>query len=702
MLTLLELMVSLDVENIHKNTRDEAYKALGIFKRHENVEVRFLAHSGRQCFRLIKDSVSSFTTCSNLAKRGFYLGRAIAKTAEAVSLYEPWHIADIFGALTDYDKALHFHPKFLVGKKWDFNLFCLRTAIEQSPSEFPKFAEKLKQGDKEIRDKINLRHPFFVIGFINLLWEILHSNFPSENRSIKKAAISLLGHIYEVNGANKKHAVKQTFQTKKGKREQIQEIVRGYLWTCSTHPQLELSDEAMGLIKDLGIVRQDKIVPFVAVDEPKELFDAVLEREGALLKLLHRIKKTQDLDEPFKKERNYFIVPDLREDDVSKNEPLQDRIESFLSGSSPMLEIEGPGGSGKTITMKMLADVLLHNHSPENHLPFYVFLPDLEDPLSGVLDKIRKDYGIDKSLEDKLKELPTVVFCDALDEVDLKKLREVKKKNFFRYNLFSTWPKLKVVVTCKPGLVKHRRFQPEHAELQTALMAPFDANKILNYLTQFVAEYELERESDPQIPPLLWDIKQYHENFKKLHASSIGKVFENPLHLKIGAIVVPFIVEKIKKKHPDMELEDMFQDDEIGVFERKLYQAYACFNAYRSYLKVRDEDVTPEDYLKFSADVAKMMEDHQIFNLPWPLEDFKVDDENTKKIIQSNFAKYLKQEKICKECLVLRREGWGFMHKQYRIYFVTLKQDSDELQAVLEAYKKYDFKTLFGNQIRFN
>ncbi|KIC73847.1 hypothetical protein DB42_BP00280 [Neochlamydia sp. EPS4] len=708
-IALIEAMLIKEVEGVDKEIYIKAYEAISQFTKDEDLEVAYLARYGENSFLKISDDRTTGDIIKDVGARTFYFLRAVAKIADAVDLFEPWHIASAFDAPADFQKAFAFQGPGIVKKvkeKWFpedwFNvLFKVRYTLFEYPHIFVKAINALST-DVEIQKKETLHHPFFLMGFVNLLWEVLH--FPPsaslDDLELKKVAVQLFKQIYQANDTQKNYNPQEAFSLKKERnRTQLQEITKRYLLTCTTHPQQEIRELAKGVVNALSMDKS-QITSFESAPLTALFTEAI--KKVPLFETMQRIAEKLRKDDQLKKERAYYISSKASDPErqFSNPLPLAEELKGFFkSESTYALHLEGEGGAGKTLAMKMLADQLLKNYSHESYFPLYTYLPKLKDPIHKALEHTLDFYGVDRGQANQLRERKILLICDAYDEINFdrfsRRFEDPKKINIYVTNGFKDKEISKVIFVSKTGTAKKRCFKPQGEDLQRLRLTPFDEAQIVAYLKRFVAERQKDK-------TLLWTEQEYLNNFQEIKNSSLGKVITNPFHLKITVEVLPIIVKRYLSEHPGLELEKIFHGQKKFVILKELFDVFACVTAYRSSVKTAGGHyISPQEYLNYSIQLALKMGSRNRTFIPWPPENYVGINEQERNDIQNSFRDFFEpvnsKERFYKECLIQRNEGWSFIHKDYQEYLDYLggKRPAELEEFIKRIVREYKFKELF-------
>ncbi|KIC72435.1 NACHT domain-containing protein [Candidatus Protochlamydia amoebophila] len=706
LVALLETMIIQDVKGVDKDVYLNAYKAINHIAKSKDLkndlEMDYLARYGKNSFLQIPDDTTVGDTVKSTLSRTFYLLRGFAKIADSVSIFEPWHVASSFDAVEDFKKALTFRgpsfSKWFSKKQWYTSLLALRFTLFKKPEKFFDELDKLNTLEKSFSKKAIrvFHHPLFLIGFVNLLKEVLHiPTHAPRDLALKKVAIQLLQRIYQDNTIEEETNFPISFKLKPDEqRNQLLEIVKGYLLACKTHVDPEVSRVTEESLKALNL--QD--VVFFPTSKPQnELFDQAV-KQIPILEALKQMSKQLEKDDQLKKESVYYISPNVQEDEgFSDSFPLKKALKGFLEAkNTPVLYLEGDGGAGKTLTMKVLANELLRNYSRTSYFPFYTYLGSLKNPLEKIIKETFKLHEMTSDQINELKERNVVFICDAVDEINPLKLpSETKNMNMYEANNFAEKDIAKVIFVSKKGLNDAKRFEPVGKTIQKLILTPFNEQQIFDYLEKFAQERQKEENNLFST----WTAEKYRETFKKLQDSELWKLITNPFRLHVIVEVLPLIVES----RSDMKIEEIFRQQTKGEIEQHFFDIFACVQAYRSSLKEKRFPIRSKEFLKYSAQLAAVMQTNGIFSIPLQsiveqqegVKDLSNSSTSTKEdialqeIIQKFFNK--SQEKFYKECLVLKNQGeWAFMHGDYQLYFSQFGTFFGRAKRLDEIYNKYN------------
>ncbi|WP_075883086.1 NACHT domain-containing protein [Candidatus Protochlamydia sp. W-9] len=707
LVALLETMIIQKVQGVNKDVYLSAYKAINEIAKSKdlknNLEMDYLAHYGKNSFLQISDDTTVGDTAKSTLSRTFYLLRGFAKIADSVSIFEPWHIVSLFDSVEDFKKVLSYRDyrfkKWFSKKQWFTSLLALRFTLFKKPEKFFSELDKLNTQEVSFSKKAIrvFHHPLFLIGFVNLLKEVLHipTHVPKD-LALKKVIIQLLQRIYQDNVSKEKPNSPISFKLESDEhRNQILEIVRNCLLACKTHDDPAVSRVTEESLKELNL--QD--VVFSPVSRPQnELFDQAV-KQIPILDALKQISKQLEKDDQLKKESVYYISPNVQEDEgfSADSFPLKKALKNFFeTENTPVLYLEGDGGAGKTLTMKVLTNELLRNYSSTSYFPFYTYLGSLNNPLEKIIEETFALRGMTPDQLNELKERKVVFICDAVDEINPLKLpSETKNMNMYEANNFAEKDIAKVIFVSKKGLNDAKRFEPVGKTIQKLILTPFNEQQIFDYLEKFAQERQ--KEENNLFPT--WTAEKYRETFKKLQDSELWKLITNPFRLHVIVEVLPLIVES----RSDIKIEEIFRQQTKGEIEQHFFDIFACVQAYRSSLKEKLLPIGPEKFLMYSAQLAAAMQTHEIFSIPLQaiaeqqedVKDLSNSSTSTKEDIalQGIIQKFFKKshEKFYKECLILKNQGeWAFMHGDYQLYFSQFGNYFGRAKRFDEIYNKYN------------
>lgn len=129
---------------------------------------------------------------------------------EGSSLEEPWQIVSKLFEEEIATAKIKDKLKFWKTKdgRWFLNLFAVRRMLlDPDKNVFSNFVKKIKENSPNIQTEMGLHNPFFVFGFAELLWEIIHfpQLFKKMDSDVKDQAKALLKMIESNNKNDEKN-----------------------------------------------------------------------------------------------------------------------------------------------------------------------------------------------------------------------------------------------------------------------------------------------------------------------------------------------------------------------------------------------------------------------------------------------------------------------------------------------------------------
>jgi len=247
---------------------------------------------------------------------------------------------------------------------------------------------------------------------------------------------------------------------------------------------------------------------------------------------------------------------------------LNTEIEKFMRGEGGVFLLTGEAGGGKTTYTEMLNHRLWEEYREGGVIPVYVELPQLRDPIRGII----KETLIDKwrLSEEQVIELGRtrrlMFILDGYDEINTNNNLIVTNGLLEKFNG-------NVLITCRSqGLPDKYRdsFAPlsgtgfNYRALREWMVAPFNEGQIEDYIRRFLAMPEREIETD-------WDVERYKKNINEIRG--LRGLIENPYTLKIMTNVLPEIVEKHEGIETEERLEltryDLYKEYVESLFNRQ-------------------------------------------------------------------------------------------------------------------------------------
>ncbi len=710
-IALLDIMTIRSVQKVDSDVHIKAYKALAPYQKHPDLRIAYLANYGTQSFTLIPKSRS---TKEAFLHRGFLFLRGVAQLQ--IDPTNPLGIiSSLISAYPDIKEAFEVQdPK----KEWFIQLQVIRRIIfGQNPEYFFPFEERLRKKFAEVQNEIDTHNINFVVGFADLLWEVLHApqlGTMENDIKIKKMAIEFYKQIHDNHKDSAKSKETHPFMVGNYKPE-LRKLISERLQqlTTSKNPRMEpVRDAAQTVLRSWGETVPTGIEPFDPQEPPTQLFDKAVKENYPLLLTLQSIHRCLLSDPQFVSARSYFTPLDAKGCDSSAIKPLDTHLQDFLKSDKRVLAIGGAGGAGKSLGIKMFAHQLLENYTEKEFFPVYVSLPRLKDYKKGAVSETLKAHGIgDSDLEknEALKKKNTVWIFDAYDELSLPVDKD-KDPNIYNPNgLADLGPNAKIIFLYRTGASVNPTsvFEPDEGGLQELIIEPFSEERIFDYLDRF---WEVRTKYPPKdlTERMLMTKNDFLNSFTHLQAMKIWEVLANPFRLRICAECVSIIEEANKKEHPSFKFGDLFQTKEPDVIAHELFSYFACIRALRAQRKLNSTNpIQAVKFLEHQAKVASRMGQHRDTMDPQGMipQDMEKDSE-----AYTHFAELFLGidpdgepnrifAKEFEEITDKDRKYWTFMHDDYREYFAGINSSrpkrSDKQRLIDETISEKKFKALF-------
>jgi len=683
LITLLDIMTVKQVQGIDHILLDEAYTAINNVKSHGDLNIVYLIEYAKQLFNKLPSDQSKLKSAFN---RGFLIARGIARLADTIEIEKPWKMAfklplAIIEAYPDFADA--FSNIHALKKDWFLHLFKIRSLIVD-PHQFLTFLKALDEKYETVQEDMDFHDTFLVKGWIEILWNILH--YPIENdqdKEIQCKAIKLFEKIYLNNRGNGKDLPFSVDNDQQ--KEQLRALILLYLNSCTLHPQKEVKGCACQILASLKLKDLPTHIPFSSVDKPTELFKDAASK-NLLFLTLQRIRNKFFQDDQLNQEKPYYIFMDALVEKTHKIKNFKEEFESFLTKDNPVMTVEGEGGAGKTLTLKILAAELLEKYQTEkDYFPIFFPLSSLKNPAKAWRKAISEN-GISPSEESELKTRKLVVVFDAFDEIKFERKKnkeEGREANLYQVNRLNEWKNLKCVISFKGGTVQPSQFQSLETDPfpKSFILQGFERSKIFQYLNNYFKLFEKKNKD-----LLLLRKEDYEQVFNELLGSDLEVLISNPLRLKIAMEALPGIVREYKKENPTKkDLKGIFEGKASDLVKWQFFRDFVLIAACRSQIKVTRAggNIKAFEFIEYSAEVAKrMFQLGQLRAIPWP---------TSKENIRKKFSDMLSSPPniLQKECLIHTLEGWSFLHDIHRLNFTTLAQRPQDLER---------FKILLTNQ----
>ncbi|KAF9109037.1 hypothetical protein BGX27_008059 [Mortierella sp. AM989] len=260
--------------------------------------------------------------------------------------------------------------------------------------------------------------------------------------------------------------------------------------------------------------------------------------------LLDRVQNKPDVEVDLRKLRQrrlkergdaVYIPPQAKSNLQASDEALFDlteKVERFLKSDQKVLLLLGDSGSGKSTFNRELECKLWRTYKKlKGRIPLFINLPAIERPEKDLIAKQLRKIGFNEFQIRELKSREFVLICDGYDESQ-------QTHNLYTSNSLNQsgeW-KAQMFISCRSeyiGLDYRDRFQPsnsgqqpELAQFQEAVIAPFSKAQVNDYIERYVTT---------KAP--LWGTKQYAEALDQI--PSMQGLVKNPFLLTLSLEVLP-------------------------------------------------------------------------------------------------------------------------------------------------------------------
>ena len=348
LVSLFGILIIIDVHGIKKEKFQQYYDALKEFSDDEDPKVAYLANFTLQAFLRIGNDESQL---HSFARRTWHFLKGLALVADSVDPLEPWHFASIFDAVEEFKTAFDFNQS---QKDWFVNLSALRyLMLRVEPRSVVGFAEGLESHLKEMGQKVDLRNPYFVIGLVELMCELLSK--PKCSSEVGVASLEILLQIRKDNLSAEKRPL--TISDKKYQNS-VCVLIDRYIYACFKHSRNEVSLRAREIVREHKIQQPHDNGDFIFRNQPlgTHLFEQAVEQVIPIRKSLRHMKTELEQDDQVVNEEETYRQLFVSESEVSLvSSPLNDELMSFLNSDDKVLLVRGDGGSGKSLSLKLFA-----------------------------------------------------------------------------------------------------------------------------------------------------------------------------------------------------------------------------------------------------------------------------------------------------------------------------------------------------------
>ncbi|KAG0211469.1 WD_REPEATS_REGION domain-containing protein, partial [Mortierella sp. GBA43] len=216
---------------------------------------------------------------------------------------------------------------------------------------------------------------------------------------------------------------------------------------------------------------------------------------------------------------------------------LMDSVKEFLTSDRMVFLLLGDSGSGKSMFCRTLERYLWSTYERmESPIPLHVDLSTIAQPNKDLISSCLRRLGF---MDDQIQGLKTyrkfILICDEYDQL-------LRFENLYTSNKLNQpggWY-AKMVVCCRtehPGTTSLDYFYPTDQDCQVqvelfqqAVMEPFSADEVQDYIKQYVPLHQLH-----------WETEDYLRVFEQDHC--LKDLSTNPLLLSLSLEVLPRMVD---------------------------------------------------------------------------------------------------------------------------------------------------------------
>ncbi|KAG0319869.1 hypothetical protein BGZ99_004872 [Dissophora globulifera] len=265
--------------------------------------------------------------------------------------------------------------------------------------------------------------------------------------------------------------------------------------------------------------------------------------------------------------------------------PLHTRVHDFLESKAEVMVILGDSGAGKSTFNRYLEYDLWEKYKPGSSIPLFVDLKTINNPDQDMVKRSLEGLGVfSRQQMDELKRSRQfILICDGYDERG--KWTNLHTNNSF--NKPSHW-KAKLIITCRTQYLSPiylSYLQPSmdgcsvsYNLYEEAVIVPFKAEQIKDYINQYIAAPE-PRESFDSQP--LWTTEMYIERLQEV--TGLMDLVKNPFMLRMVLSTLPGMT--LSKTHLSrVELYDKFVELHFKNEQKRLVEQSSSGNIEADYL----------------------------------------------------------------------------------------------------------------------
>ncbi|KAG0200742.1 hypothetical protein BGX28_006284 [Mortierella sp. GBA30] len=218
--------------------------------------------------------------------------------------------------------------------------------------------------------------------------------------------------------------------------------------------------------------------------------------------------------------------------------PLMEKVLDFLKSDRQVLLIQGDSGAGKsTFNRKLECDLWESYRKADGRIPLHIHLPEIKESNQDLITKhLRRTDFTERQIRELKCRREFILICDGYDESQ-------QSHNLYtsnRLNEPGQW-RVKMIISCRSEYLEQNyydRFQPtdrNHRGLSTlfqeAVILPFSAEQIEDYIKQYVCQNQLQ-----------WTTDSYMEVLRMV--PSLMDLVKNPFLLSLSLETLPSFVDE--------------------------------------------------------------------------------------------------------------------------------------------------------------
>ncbi|KAF9981591.1 hypothetical protein BGZ65_003786, partial [Modicella reniformis] len=342
--------------------------------------------------------------------------------------------------------------------------------------------------------------------------------------------------------------------------------------------------------------------------------------------------------------------------------PLMDKVNDFLGCDQKVLLLLGDSGSGKSTFNRELEFQLWKSYNKKDGLiPLYINLPAIDKPEHHLIVKqLRKAEFSEPEIRELKAHHRFILICDGYDESQ-------QTQNLYMSNHLNQQDEwiAKMIISCRTEYIGvdyldrfqpwNRNRQPEPEAFQEAVIAPFSADQVQDYIKQYVL-----------IDRPLWHENDYREALDRI--PSLKDLVKNPFLLTLSLEVLPRMVDPGQHLAPTqvtrVALYDQFVEQWLERGKKRLGEQEMTHQERSAFESLSDEGFTLNgiDYLKrLAVAIYKEQGGHPV------VEYSRSRDEGTWK---SEFFSREEEKHLLREACPLTRSNnqYRFIHRSLLEY----------------------------------